>query len=90
MRDHFCHQMTAHLATASFICPMSPAFKKMESITALNAAVVFKGSSIAHGAGSTAPSLRDAWFDELDPLGLEPEGDLPAPLRSDAWWRKPT
>ena len=33
-------------------------------------------------------SLRDAYFDELDRLGLEPESSgLPLDLRSDAWWR---
>lgn len=35
------------------------------------------------------PSLRDAWFDELDRLGLDPtdEERLPVAFRSDAWWR---
>ena len=41
--------------------------------------------------GSQLPdSLRDAWFEELDRLRLEPEDELPTPLRSDAWWRTPT
>lgn len=32
-------------------------------------------------------SLRDAWFDELERLGLEPEDELPDRLRDDRWWR---
>jgi hypothetical protein len=32
-------------------------------------------------------SLRTAWFNELERLGLEPEDDLPERLLSDEWWR---
>ena len=38
--------------------------------------------------GSRLPeSLRDAWFAELDRLGLEPEDPLPDRLKTDAWWK---
>ncbi|MFI5913017.1 DUF6980 family protein [Dactylosporangium sp. NPDC051541] len=34
-------------------------------------------------------SRRDAWFDEMDRLGLDPwEDELPEEYQSDAWWRK--
>lgn len=34
-------------------------------------------------------SLRDAWFEELDRLGIEPESELlPADLRSADWWQR--
>lgn len=33
-------------------------------------------------------SLRDAFFDRLDDLGLEPEDpSIPSDMQSDAWWR---
>jgi hypothetical protein len=33
-------------------------------------------------------SRRDAWFDEMDRLGLDPwEDELPEQYHSDAWWR---
>lgn len=31
-------------------------------------------------------SMRDAWFERLDELGMEPEDDIPVEMRSDAWW----
>jgi hypothetical protein len=38
--------------------------------------------------GSRLPSdLRDAWFEELERLGLEPDSEaLPNRLKTDAWW----
>lgn len=37
--------------------------------------------------GSRLPdSLRNAWFEKLDELGMEPEDDIPIEMRSDAWW----
>ena len=33
-----------------------------------------------------AESKRDAWFDELERRGLEPDDDLPAELLGDRWW----
>lgn len=32
-------------------------------------------------------SLREAWFAELERLGLDPEDPLPERLMSDEWWR---
>lgn len=33
-------------------------------------------------------SLRDAWFEELERLGLEPESEeLPDRLKTDEWWK---
>jgi hypothetical protein len=32
-------------------------------------------------------SRRDAWFDEMERLGIDPwKDDVPADYRSDAWW----
>ena len=37
--------------------------------------------------GSELPkSLRDLWFEIIDALGVEPEGDIPKSMQSDAWW----
>ena len=34
-------------------------------------------------------SLRDAWFERLDRLGMEPEDPrVPEAMRSDRWWRE--
>ncbi|GAA3293073.1 hypothetical protein Dvina_43700 [Dactylosporangium vinaceum] len=34
-------------------------------------------------------SRRDAWFDEMDRLGLDPwEDELPEEFQTDAWWHK--
>jgi hypothetical protein len=40
--------------------------------------------------GSKLPdSLRDAWFQRLDELKLEPgEAQLPEEMKTDAWWKK--
>ncbi|GKS96693.1 hypothetical protein [Acidovorax sp. SUPP2825] len=32
------------------------------------------------------PSLRAAWFDVLDRIGLEPEDNIPLEMQSEAWW----
>ena len=39
--------------------------------------------------GTALPgSLRDAWFDALDELGLEPDDPgVPPEMQSDTWWR---
>jgi hypothetical protein len=35
-------------------------------------------------------SRRDAWFDEMERLGLDPwEDEIPAGYTSDAWWATP-
>jgi hypothetical protein len=39
---------------------------------------------------SLPSSKRDEWFDRLDALGLEPDGDLPEEMRSGQWWRTAT
>ncbi len=41
--------------------------------------------------GASLPdSLRDAWFDRIEQLGLEPDDPaLPGELRSDDWWKTP-
>lgn len=40
--------------------------------------------------GQTLPvSMREAWFDELDRLGLDPDGELPERFLSEEWWRNP-
>jgi hypothetical protein len=31
-------------------------------------------------------SLRSAWFDKLDALGIDPDGDIPANFTTDEWW----
>lgn len=36
---------------------------------------------------SLDPNYGDAWFDELDALGLEPGDDLPAELTDAIWWQ---
>ena len=36
------------------------------------------------------PSLRDAWFDKAEQLGIDPPYDeMPPEYQSDAWWNKP-
>jgi hypothetical protein len=32
-------------------------------------------------------SLRDEWFDELERLGVDPDGEVPEGFLTDAWWR---
>ncbi len=33
-------------------------------------------------------SMRDAWFDAIEMMGLEPESaDVPPAYRNDSWWR---
>ncbi|MEV8514740.1 hypothetical protein [Dactylosporangium sp. NPDC051484] len=38
--------------------------------------------------GRLPQSRRDAWFDEMERLGLDPwEDEIPEVYQSDAWWR---
>jgi hypothetical protein len=92
MSIHCCREMTSHIEAAELHLSYDCRFREY--------GIYYRpecgGASIQKlfycpWCGSQLPdSLRDAWFEELDRLGLEPEDDLPIPLRSDAWWRTPT
>ena len=58
---------------------------------------VHDGMRMAHATLSFCPwcgvrlpdSKRDAWFDALEALGLDPlQDDVPDAYRSDRWWRE--
>lgn len=92
MSIHCCHEMTSHIEAAELHLSYDYRFREYGIYYRSESG----GASIQKllycpWCGSQLPdSLRDAWFEELDRLGLEPEDELPTPLLSDAWWRTPT
>lgn len=31
--------------------------------------------------------LRDQWYDELERMGIDPDGDIPIEFYDDTWWK---
>jgi hypothetical protein len=49
---------------------------------------VLRISHCPWGGCELPASLRDAWFDAIEGLGLEPgDAAIPAEYESDVWWR---
>jgi hypothetical protein len=84
--EHCCEDMRQHLANGDLPISYTPKFREY--------GINYPGSSsfqiirFCPWCGTRLPdSLRDAWFEELDRLGLDPEDQLPARLLTDTWWR---
>jgi hypothetical protein len=84
--EHCCEAMRQHLIKDELPISYVPKFREY--------GIDYPGSSsfqtiqFCPWCGTRLPeSLRDAWFEELDRLGLDPDGQLPARLLTDSWWR---
>lgn len=90
MKEHCCDEMTFHLEAAELHLSYDSRYREYGIEYRSEYGGGIQILSNCPWCGTQLPaSLRDAWFDELERLGLEPEDELPAPLRSDAWWRTP-
>ncbi|MDZ4100530.1 MAG: hypothetical protein U1E12_02505 [Hydrogenophaga sp.] len=86
--SHCCEQMRSAVSDDDLPLEYAPKFREYGILYCDD------GSSyqlIQHcpWCGSQLPaSLREAWFDELDRLGLEPEDPMPDELRDGRWWKQ--
>ena len=85
---HCCLEMQSHLQGGELHLSYTPKFREY----GVEYREIFGGGRqvIKHcpWCGKKLPTvLREAWFDELDRLGLEPDGILPEGLQTEEWWR---
>lgn len=84
---HCCERMETHLAHADLPLVYSDKFREY-GIRYMDDSVSVQSMSFCPWCGAKLPaSLRTVWFDELDRLGLEPEDDIPAEMKTGRWWR---
>lgn len=84
---HLCEDMARNLADERVPIVYLPRFREYGLKVAGSSAI--QEIAFCPWDGERLPgSLRDALFDRLAELGLEPDDlDLPPELRTDAWWR---
>jgi hypothetical protein len=84
---HACPQIVAAIADSRV--PLTYLPRVREYGLDLEGGVAIQEIYFCPFCGTKLPgSLRDAWFERLDELALEPEApQLPIELQSDAWWR---
>ncbi len=88
MSEHCCQEMQMHVEAGELHLSYDSRFREYGIDYRHEFGVSVQRIANCPWCGTALPvSLRDAWFAELDRLGLEPEDDLPASLLSDAWWR---
>ncbi len=87
MYTHCCAEMTRHLANQDIPIIYIPKFREY-GLKILDGGTAFQEINYCPWCGcQLPPSLRDAWFDELDQLGIdETTSDVPPKYHSDAWW----
>jgi hypothetical protein len=88
MVEHCCDEMQKHVCTGELHLYYDDRFREY----GINYRDEFGGgvqliASCPWCATTLPTSLRNAWFSELDRLGLGPEDDLPERMRSSAWWQ---
>ena len=85
---HCCEEMSAHLTANELYLSYSSKFREY-------------GIHYREGLGggrqvirdcpwcgeALPPPMRDAWFDEMDRLGINPDGEVPSQYLSDDWWK---
>lgn len=84
---HGCPQMIAAVADPRVPLRYLPRFR--EYGLAIEGGSTIQEIHFCPFCGAKLPaSLRDAFFENLEAMEMEPENPaLPAELRSDAWWR---
>ena len=87
-RGHCCDAMTLYLHEDSLPLAYVPKFREY-GLRVLDGGTSYIVLTFCPWCGARLPSsMREAWFDAVEKLGLEPESPaLPLPYRSDLWWR---
>jgi hypothetical protein len=85
---HCCAEMQDHLADSEVPVVYNEKFREY-GIRIMDGGTSVQTILYCPWCGRQLPdSLRYAWFERLNQLGLEPDDELPQALQSDAWWRK--
>jgi hypothetical protein len=81
--------MKKHLSEGEVAVTYSPKFREY-GIRILDGGSAIQVLRYCPWCGTELPrDLRDAWFESVEKLGLEPdEPSLPDEFHSDDWWRK--
>jgi hypothetical protein len=81
--------MKRHLETSEVAITYNARFREY-GIKILDGGTAVQRIAFCPWCGTKLPaSLRQAWFDRLQSLGLEPEDtNVPTEMKSDAWWRQ--
>jgi hypothetical protein len=87
-QNHCCDEMSAHLDAGELYFSYIPKFREY----GIHYREEFGGGRqvVRHCpwcGKKLPPPNREAWFDEIDKLGLDPDGDLPKQFLTDEWWR---
>ena len=84
--EHCCDTMTWHLQNAEVAVVYYSKFREY-GVRMLDGGSSYIVIAFCPWCGTRLPSsMRDAWFDELETLDLEPESpELPNAYRSDSW-----
>lgn len=83
-----CSQMASHIETGDLHIHFYPKFREF-GIGYADDGLSIQIINYCPWCGSALPSsLRNDWFDELDSLGIDPDGDVPSAYLTDAWWQK--
>lgn len=86
---HCCKEMENFLQVTSLPIKYNPKFREY-SLEVSDGGSSKQQIQYCPWCGNKLPSsLRDAWFDILDDLGLEPDSsNLSEELRTDSWWKQ--
>jgi hypothetical protein len=87
MTEHCCDDMRAALAEDDLSIIFNSVFREY-GIEYTDGGTSYRLIARCPWCGIQLPeSLRDAWFDELETLGLDPDDpNLPSRFRTSAWW----
>ncbi len=88
MSQHCCEDMRVAVAEDDLPIVYVPNFREY-GIQYTDGGTAYHVIAWCPWCGARLPeSLRDAWFDELEALGIDPDdSDLPVRYRTEAWWR---
>lgn len=87
-RQHCCDRMAAHLKQQDVPVTYSPRFREY-GLNISDGGSAKQLIQFCPWCGTRLPgSLRDAWFERIEALQIDPEdASLPEDMKSDAWWR---
>ena len=85
---HCCDAMSIHLGGADSPLVYVPKFREY-GVRVLDEGTSYVLLEFCPWCGKRLPSsMRDAWFDSIEAMGLEPESqNIPEEYRNDSWWR---
>ncbi len=87
-QKHCCDAMHDHLGRANLPVVYVPKFREY-GVRVLDGGSSYVLLEFCPWCGKRLPSsMRDAWFDAIEAMGLEPESQgMPEEYRNDSWWR---